>query len=355
MPRGIRGLTGQDSRLPRIRKLHIGLPKPSRGPGRPIDWFRLAPGDPAIPDEAILKEKPRVGDGPRRPTVLACTLAPMLPEQISDAAMRNYRAGGLWCQGDGGDVARRRGSDRRFHELRGGCVASGPNGSPCPFIDKECKANTRLYVVLKGDGMTKVTEIETNSKWSISNFDALIVRASGLGRQLWEVPMELHVQMQKMATPRGSRSMLPIMSLQMSETMQQVRSRLDHAARGLLPSPEPPVALLPGDGVSRESRDEEPSNLLLYGKQSEPDTPRVVANERLMALEAAAVAARAEVRGHPVKPGTVERWFDMRERGVIDADDETIAKRLETAIRGAGGIVPGEEPASFDAEFVDAD
>jgi hypothetical protein len=341
----IYGLTDAPATLPRVRKLAIGDRNGRNGAPQKLDHFRLTDG-PAIPSAAIVKSRDGAG---QRPISLACTLAPLDPEQILSTKMRSYRASMLWCHGDNGPNAERRDPAGKFRPVQGGCVGCehNPNNHEPGWRPSRgapvCKANGRLYVILEGEGATEATMISTGSKWSIVNLSGFIRRLAGLGPQLWTIPLELRVTMQRISTPRGggqrARTALPILSLHTSETVPQLMERVEAAAHGRVLPESVEVKLLPGPGVSDESVDAEPADPLLYPEAFDVEVEPVPSDDYLAALEAVAVQAHAEIGGRYIRPGFVVHCL---KRG--KAEDE-IRGRLETAIHAAGAALPGEGPA----------
>ena len=348
----IHGLTDGAPPLPRVRKLAIGDRGGRNGAPRKLDHFRLTDGPP-IPPAAIVRSRDEHG---QRPIALACTLAPLEPEQILSSKMRSYRASMLWCHGDNGTEALRRDPAGNFRPVDGGCRGCewnpnnhDPGWTPARAdrsrnipAEPTCKANGRLYVILKGEGATEATMIATGSKWSIINLSGFIRRLAGLGPQLWTIPLELRVTMQRISTPRGggqrARTPLPILSLHTAETVPELMGRVEAAAQGHVLPEAVGVKLLPGPGVSDESVDLEPADPLLYPEAVDVEVESVPSDESLGKLEAAAVLCKAEIGGRYIRRGFVVHCL----KGGKTEDE--IRTRLEVAIHAAGGALPGEGP-----------
>ena len=336
----IHGLTDQPATLPCRRKISIGDNLGTRGAPRKLDHFRLVEGDP-IPPDAVLRY--RDPDARRSPFALACNLAPLENEQIFSTAMRSYGAAKLMCHGDG-VTATRRGHSGRFRPVDGGCseCPHNPNnndpGWRPPKGDPVCKANGRLYVILKGEGATYATRITTGSKWSIINLSSFVKRFSGLGPDLYTIPVELRVTMERVSVPGRARTPLPILSLHTTETVPELMARVDsHAAGRMLPGSAQPL-MLPGPGVSDASVDAEPTDPLLY--HGAIDVEAVPQDDYLAQLEDAAVRAKADIGGRFIAAGDAAKWLKAR-------TPEQVKTALENAIMQAGAPLPGDE-AQFD-------
>lgn len=350
----IHGLTDQPATLRRIRTISIGDNLGKNGAPRKLDHFRLSSGDP-IPTEAIARARDKDG---ARPIALACNLAPLEPDQIFSTAMRAYNASNLWCSGDNAHTATRRDQAGNFRPVGQGADGQiGCNGCEHnPFNHDPgwragrgmpmCKPNGRLYIILKGQGATEATRITTGSKWSILNITGFIKRFSVLGLgQLWTLPVELRVTMDRVSVPGRARTPLPILSLHTSETVPVLVERLQAAqSGGMLPGEVETPKLLPGPGVSDESVDAEPASTLLYHGASE--APQIAQAGYLAQLEAAAIMSKADIGGAFIRPGFVAA---MLKRG---KDEAEIRARMTMAILAAGGLVPDEEDIE-EAQFDD--
>lgn len=342
----ITGLTDQPPTLRKVRTISIGDNLGTRGAPRKLDHFRLASGDP-IPPGAIARAR---GDNGERPISLSCNLAPLEPDQIFSTAMRAYNASNLWCSGDNADTASRRDQAGNFRPVQGGCNGCEHNpfnhdpgwraGRGMPM----CKPNGRLYIILKGEGATEATRITTGSKWSILNLAGFIKRFSGLGPDLWTIPVELRVTMERVSVPGRARTPLPILSLHTSETVPQLMSRVDAAAAGrMLPGAVEAPRMIAGPGVSDVSVDEEPPNPLLYHGAGEP----VVQNGYLALLEDAAVQGKAEIGGAYIRRG----WAaSLLKRGKTEHE---LTQRLIVALHAAAVVVPDDPKEALEAQFDD--
>ena len=344
----IKGLTDNPATLPRVRKISVGLP-PGGGKNYPqkLDYFRLAEGKP-FPPECIPE-----GENPQRPRALLCNLAPLGPEEILSAKMRAYGKTGLWCSGDNDLQAERRDQTGHFRQVDGGCLAckhrpDNHDGGWRPDKGQPvCKPNGRLFVILKGEGATEATMISTTSKWSIINSSGFIQRFSGLGPDLFTIPVELRVSMTAVSTPRGggqrARTPLPILSLHTTDTVPRLMQRVDRwTEQRQLGTSAPAVRMIAGPGVSEASVDEEPADPHTY-----PQAVDVQPQDTYLAeLEGIAVAASADIGGRLILFGDVVRWSTRR-------NPEQIKAALEDAIHRAGAFLPGEGPEIVDAEVID--
>jgi len=303
IPNGITGLTkGTRPRFPRARIIRVGEVVPTKsGKTRPKALDHFVSEDPAF--------REKYGRDPRE---LACHLPPIPTEDVLRSNLMAYRAGGLYCHGDG-ITAERRGPTGKFSPVKGGCPE-------CPYNPetgkkagtKECKAVGVLTVVLDDLPGIEGTQIWTSSKNGMIGIQSMITALASTGLPTWEIPCVLSVKMEKVSTPDGkggrARRRLPILHLDAAIPMMQLVERAQERERMMLGRPTPPM--LAGPGVDESHLLTDPVPRELY-----PDAIDVAPADDLAQMETYCV----ELGSERVGPGAVSKWTGKRSEDEIRA------------------------------------
>jgi hypothetical protein len=182
----ILGLTGQGASLPRIGILRKGAPKPERGPGKDLKYFRFATDD----AEAAAKFKEHYGAEP-------CSIRILLPYESTgqnfEAWREDWAASSLKHRCDGETCA--------MWLDKNGEYSTEPK--PCPG---GCKQVGRLTVIIPELKRWASVTVLTTSEHDIRQIDANLLALEALQRSrggtLRGVPLILKRSPQKISTPK---------------------------------------------------------------------------------------------------------------------------------------------------------
>lgn len=195
----ILGLTDHPSRLPRIGTIHKGAPKPERGPGRDLNYFRLASEDPDL----MMAWESAFGD---KPTSFPVYLAYDDPDNSFDTSREEFVAGGLIHRCDGETC--------QIRLIDGKNYSREP--APCPYAqtkytdsrERPCKPIGKLRVIVPELRRIGVLELGTHSLHDIislsSNISLYALLARQAGRPLSGIPFILSRREREISTPSGT-------------------------------------------------------------------------------------------------------------------------------------------------------
>lgn len=200
----IKGLTDRSvGAFPQIGAFKKGAPKPDRGPGKDLEYFRFESTDPA----AVAAVEAAFG---KEPTQITCYLQGTTLEECFQtckekwgASTLMHRCDGEWCS--------------NFYDLDLKRRYSPPPGvKPCPG---GCKEVGRLRVIIPQLMRFAAVVFETHSKWDLISITESLIpferHAQGLSRIPFVIsrrPREISVPNPKSDTGRGrvTKSLLQI-------------------------------------------------------------------------------------------------------------------------------------------------
>lgn len=168
---------------PRLGKIKLGIKefnqKANREIPRSIDYFR-ADGDYAKEFHSIYGKEPKM-------------INVMFPyddiERCINEFYRSYKAGGLYCIGDG-DTARR--YSKQDDQFVDGHVC------PCTALeDGDCSASIRLEFLIVGLNVLGLWALETNSYYNRGNIRGALEITSATAGKLVGVEFQMSIKMQK--------------------------------------------------------------------------------------------------------------------------------------------------------------
>lgn len=195
----ILGLTDRPSRLPRIGTIHKGAPKPERGPGRDLNYFRLSSED----SDLMMAWESAFGD---KPTSFPVYLAYDDPDNSFDTSREEFVAGGLIHRCDGETC--------QIRLIDGKNYSREP--APCPYAqtkytdprERPCKPIGKLRVIVPELRRIGVLELGTHSLHDIislsSNISLYALLARQAGRPLSGIPFILSRREREISTPSGT-------------------------------------------------------------------------------------------------------------------------------------------------------
>ena len=254
------GLTDRAARLPEIGQLRKGAPKPERGVGRDLTYFRFTSELPGI--EARFLE--RYGEQPA--VISPIYLMGRSPEESFEAWREHWVVGGLVHRCDGVTCVLWRDKD-------GSTYNTTPK--PCPGeTDPKtglllCKQTGRLSMILPELGRQATVCAITSSKWDIIHLQEQLSALYLMHGSLLGIPLVLRRASRQISVPgkdgkraRMAKSLLSIeampqwFELKLAELAAGARPNVPLLTAGA-PAAEPAVIIMPSAPAEDFGDDEE--------------------------------------------------------------------------------------------------
>ena len=340
----IDGLTTR-LRMPRLGKIHLGLPMESRTYPQPTDYF-------VCPEEVV---KALGDDKPKSLTILFPTEE---PEQFASAYYKAFsRSRGLVCKGDGikadrtVNMAKMLGPDGVLPQIpndaehwpivdseakaediaRHGIICAGES---CPqYIDKTCRRMMMLQFMLPVVPGLGIYQIDTGSINGILNIYGSLELIRAVAGRVSMIPLTLSIGPQKTTNPETGRAQTNnVLSLTCDFSLAKLQeyNRLapgpDMSTRALPePDDEVPTDLLPAEGSTEAAQP--PTEQVSQPQATAKPTPRKPAGNRKLS-EADKESLIAELRGTGASREEFDKAYAELKLGPWSSLTETGAAKL---------------------------
>lgn len=333
----IKGLTNRRPSFPEIGQLRKGAPKPERGPGRDLKYFRFESDD----ADATARFRTVYGD---EPTSIRVYLPFATAGENFEAWQEHWIAGALQHRCDGQTCVL---------WLQGQRYRTDP--APCPHaaLDKaerdRCKPVGRLKVVIPELRRLAYVTVLTGSIHDIISLSEQLAALESLRGDLRGVPMILRRAPREISMPgsNGKRTRVEKWLLSIEAAPSWVDLQLAAQERAALPEGAPPRPLLPAPAASQETGEVWPDDEG-DGEAAKPAEP----------VEPRPPAEPPAAQPDPLRAGLINEMRDLvtkaRSAGFevpwMPAPRQMTTEQIESAIRELQAKV---EPAeAVDAEPV---
>jgi hypothetical protein len=313
----------QEVRFPKCGTLRKGAPKPERGPGRDLNYFRFDP----IDEQTGKDFAEHYGDEPRSINVF-------LPYATTDENFQcwqeEYSASELKHRCDGEFVYER---DKRTGQLE-------KTDRPCPG---GCQEVGRLTVIIPELKRFAYVTVLTGSAHDLAELLSNLQAIEMLQRDLRGIPMVLRRVKRMISTPddrTGKRARREKWLLNIEVAPQWARSMLTSMERHAMPLLETTINDRPalvdtrsGEIIEAEHTIEEPAPPEPAGASFDPSTPQP--SGRVKAKRTALLTRIAQLHKQGNEIGLAAEWYDAILEDLTDEELIDFGKRLAQAIKDA--------------------